>query len=44
MIVRRSNRFYSNRQEKAVAKAIGGRTVANSGATALTLMLIECKI
>ena len=29
-----STRFYSNRQEKAVAKAVGGRKVANSGATA----------
>lgn len=34
MIVRRSNRFYSSRQEKAVAKAIRGKQVSNSGATA----------
>ena len=27
-------RFYSNRQEKAVAKAVGGKQTANSGATA----------
>lgn len=26
-------RYYSSKQEKAVAKAIGGRTTANSGAT-----------
>lgn len=37
-------RFYSNKQEKSVAKAVGGKQVSNSGATALTLMLIECKI
>ena len=37
-------RFYSSRQEKKVAKAVGGKQVSNSGATALTLMLIECKI
>lgn len=28
-----STRYFSNRQEKAVAKAVGGRKVANSGAT-----------
>jgi len=26
-------RFYSSRQEKRIAKAVGGKTVANSGAT-----------
>lgn len=26
-------RFYSNRQEKKVAKAVGGKQIANSGAT-----------
>lgn len=43
-------RFYSNRQEKAVAKTVGGRQVANSGATAFNKgdvvtdnWLIECK-
>ena len=43
-------RFYSNRQEKAVAKKIGGKQVANSGATAFSKgdvstdeWLIECK-
>ena len=44
-------RFYSNRQEKAVAKAVGGKKVANSGATAFNKgdvvtddgWLIECK-
>lgn len=43
-------RFYSNRQEKKVAKAIGGRQTANSGATKFAkgdvntdLFLIECK-
>lgn len=34
MMTRRSNRFYSNRQEKKVAKAVGGKQVSNSGATA----------
>ena len=27
-----SNRYYSNRQEKSIAKAVGGKTVPNSGA------------
>lgn len=43
-------RFYSKKQEKAVAKAVGGKRTANSGATAfskgdVTLedFLIECK-
>ena len=43
-------RFFSSRQEKAVAKAIGGKQVANSGATAFSKgdvrtadWLIECK-
>lgn len=41
----RPTRFYSNRQEKAVAKQVGGRQVANSGAGAdLTHILIECKV
>lgn len=46
----RPTRFYSNRQEKKVAKAVGGKQVANSGATAFTKgdvrtqsWLIECK-
>ena len=46
----RPTRFYSNRQEKAVAKSVGGRQVANSGATAFNKgdvitdrVLIECK-
>lgn len=50
MIVRRSNRFYSNHQEKKVAKAVGGKQVSNSGATAFNKgdvttdsMLLECK-
>ena len=30
----RPTRFYSNKQEKHIAKAVGGRKVANSGATA----------
>lgn len=29
----KSTRYYSNKQEKAIAKNIGGRKVANSGAT-----------
>ena len=43
-------RFYSNRQEKQVAKAIKGKQTANSGATTFfkgdvttDLFLIECK-
>lgn len=43
-------RYYSNKQEKAVASAIGGRKVANSGATPYNKgdvsddnWLIECK-
>ena len=43
-------RFYSNNQEKQVAKAIGGRQTANSGATPFSKgdvttkdWLIECK-
>lgn len=43
-------RFYSNKQEKHVAKILGGKRVANSGATAfnkgdviLNDWLIECK-
>ena len=43
-------RWYSNRQEKAVAKAVGGKQTANSGATAFSKgdvrtdrWLIECK-
>ena len=43
-------RFYSNRQEKKVAKAIGGRQTSNSGATTFNKgdvttadWLIECK-
>ena len=46
----RPTRFYSNRQEKAVASAVGGRKVANSGATVFFKgdvdggdFLIECK-
>ena len=30
----RPTRFYSSKQEKQVAKAVGGKKVANSGATA----------
>ena len=43
-------RWYSNKQEKQVAKAVGGKQVSNSGATAFhkgdvvtDLFLIECK-
>ena len=46
----RPTRFYSNRQEKSVAKATGGKQTANSGATAFSKgdvrtddFLIECK-
>jgi len=43
-------RFYSSKQEKVVAKVVGGRQVANSGATSFAKgdvtndeWLIECK-
>lgn len=46
----RPTRFYSNRQEKAVAKAIGGKQTPNSGATSFIKsdihaddFVIECK-
>lgn len=46
----RPTRFYSNKQEKAVAKAVKGKQTANSGATKFSKgdvitdqILIECK-
>ena len=46
----RPTRFYSNRQEKKVAKAVGGKQISNSGATdfqkgdiTTDLFLLECK-
>lgn len=46
----RPTRWYSNQQEKKVAKAVGGRQTANSGATAFSKgdvttnkWCIECK-
>ena len=46
----RPTRFYSSKQEKKVAKAVGGKQTANSGATAFSKgdvrtdeWLIECK-
>lgn len=48
--MRKPTRFYSNRQEKQVAKALDGKQVSNSGATAFNKgdvktvsWLIECK-
>lgn len=48
--MKKPTRFYSNRQEKQVAKAIKGKQTANSGATAFQKgdvitadWLIECK-
>ena len=45
-----STRYFSSKQEKAVAKAIGGKKTANSGATMFSkgdcyndAWLIECK-
>ena len=45
-----STRYFSSQQEKQVAKAVGGRKVANSGATAFNKgdvttnnFLLECK-
>ena len=47
---KRPNRYFSNKQEQSVAKAVGGKQVANSGATpfkkgdvSTRLILIECK-
>ena len=47
---KKPTRYYSDKQEKSVAKAIGGRQTANSGATAYQkgdviddLFLTECK-
>lgn len=47
---RKSTRFYSKKQEDAVAKLIGGKTTPNSGATTYfkgdvksTNWLLECK-
>ena len=47
---RKATRYYSERQEKRVAKAVGGKTVANSGAPIFVAgdvrtdeWLIECK-
>lgn len=46
----RPTRFYSNRQEQQVAKAIGGKQTSNSGATSFikgdvntNSFLLECK-
>jgi hypothetical protein len=46
----RATRYYSDKQEKAVAKAVKGKQTANSGATAFSkgdvnneLFLLECK-
>lgn len=46
----RPSRFYSKKQENAVAKAVGGKRTANSGATTFSKgdvstdeFLIECK-
>ena len=46
----RPTRFYSNKQEKAVAKQLGGKQTSNSGATsfqkgdvATDNWLVECK-
>lgn len=50
MTYNKPTRFYSSQQEKKVAKAVGGRQVANSGATTFNKgdvttnkCLIECK-
>lgn len=47
---RNSTRYYSSRQEKSVAKSLGGKVVANSGACRFNAgdvvtdnWLIECK-
>jgi hypothetical protein len=50
MTNKKSTRYFSNRQEKRVAKAVGGRKTANSGATMFSKgdvntsqFLLECK-
>lgn len=51
MMNKSSTRYFSSNQEKRVAKAVGGRRTANSGATMFSkgdvviedLFLIECK-
>lgn len=50
MVNKKATRYFSNKQEKHVAKAIGGNQVANSGATMFSKgdcsnekWLIECK-
>ena len=50
MTSNRPTRWYSNKQEKQVAKAVGGRKTANSGATdfvkgdvVIDQWLLECK-
>lgn len=47
---KRATRYFSNKQERSVAKAVGGKQTANSGATAFSKgdvrtesWLIECK-
>lgn len=48
---KKATRYFSNKQEKSVAKAVGGRKTANSGATMFSkgdvviedLFLLECK-
>ena len=47
---KQSTRYYSNKQEKKVAKAVNGKQQSNSGATAFAkgdvntdLFLLECK-
>jgi hypothetical protein len=32
--IKKPTRYYSDKQEKAIAKAVGGKQTANSGATA----------
>lgn len=50
MVVNKPTRFYSNKQEKRVAKELGGKTTCNSGAyrfsggdVVLDNWLLECK-
>lgn len=47
---KKATRYFSNRQEKQVAKAVGGKQTSNSGATAFSKgdvntdnWLLECK-
>ena len=39
---KKSTRYFSNKHEKSVAKAVGGKKTANSGATPFQKVLTPC--